>query len=1345
MNAMRMMNGEVEKGSGMRQSLTRALGCAVAMMAGTAAMAQVPSALPVPFASTIAGQPAGGTTTACTTTLPTAAGFSLVGDGCLAAQAVLAAPYSTTVDSFGNVYFSDYNNYALRVIYMGGKALAAAIQAANPTATIVPQVGYVYTLAGSRQAAIASTQGATGKAYYCNGAGSGHVGQGSNGDDCPGTYAYLKPRGAAIDADGNVFFASSSGSAPVRVVYVGGTKVLNLLETLYPGTVPQVGFVYSIVKSSANAYGGDGLLGSNASVHMYAERDVALDSKGNIYVSDGTNAGASNNDIRVVDGVTGIISTYAGSPGCVQGSTAGCTAGNTGDGGAATAATFNSPYTIFFDKNDNLYITDYNNGKLRVVYKGGSVPGLGSGLTPGNVYTVVGGGTLTASGSLATQLSLGTVYTGGIDAAGNLYVMDGTAKQMWRIDATTGVAVLIEANKTQKAGGYCNGGSTGPVSLDGLGDGCPGLQTEVTESGKVTFDRYGNYYYVESGNAVLREFTYNRLFAPTAVGGSVTQPLALVSVPGVTLTSENFSIDGGATTAFADAGGDTCSLNTAVAVNGVCVFNVKFSPAQAGLRRGAVQFSSAAGVAASFVLGGTGVAANTSVNPASTTTLGAGLTPAGVVADSNGNVFIADSKGNQVVRVAAAGGSTTTLMTGLNKPAQVAVDGLGRVYVADAGNNRIAMVAAGGGSVTALGTGLNAPQGVAVDNVGNVFVADTGNNRIVELPSGGGQLTVTVSGLLGPTRVAVDAAGDVFVADSGNARIVELPVNSEPVTVNLGTATIAPVGVAVDAAGDLYIADSSTGSVVEFGPGSVNGNQLVTGLTSPKGVAVDLNGSLYVADAGLTGVLAANRALPITDFPNTNLNTSNSATLNVTNTGNAALNFTGPTLTTATGDTAVFSIASATSNGCGVGVPVAPGAACGLSATFTPVAKGNFSETATLVTNAANAAVSGAVLTGTGVFLVSTSTAIAVTSPTTPTINYSQPVTVSITVTPTTNAGAAPTGTVKFTVDGKQQSQALPANGVVTVTMNPAVGIHAVSASYGGDSLYASSSNSFSFTVLKAVTTTSLTVTVGQQGTVPTLTFASTVASTTATGETGTVSFYYGAVGSGTLIGTAAVNTSGQASVTTQTTVFGAYSFYAVYSGDSNFAVSTSAVNAPSKNFTVVPVVNSLTIPQGGVATLTTNITPLYNYSGTISASCAGLPANSICRFQPSTNALALSGTAAQPFIVFIYTNVSSTLAMNRPAASEVRFAEMLGWPLAAGALLCLVRRRKLALRLIAGLVLMVAVSAGLNGCSSGTSTSTAYVTPLGTSTVTITFVDTAGVSHVVPLNFTVNAPYTLP
>jgi hypothetical protein len=238
------------------------------------------------------------------------------------------------------------------------------------------------------------------------------------------------------------------------------------------------------------------------------------------------------------------------------------------------------------------------------------------------------------------------------------------------------------------------------------------------------------------------------------------------------------------------------------------------------------------------------------------------------------------------------------------------------------------------------------------------------------------------------------------------------------------------------------------------------------------------------------------------------------------------------------------------------------------------------------------------------------------------------------------------------------------------------------------------------------------------------------------------------------LLGTANVNGSGQASLTTQTTTYASYSFYAVYSGDSDFAASTSAVNKPTASFTVVPTAASVTIPQGGVATFGTNITPLYNYSGTITAACSGLPANSLCRFHPVS--LSLSGTAAQNFTVFLYTNVQSNLAsLTSPDEARghraIYVAQLFGWPVAVGLLFFLSRRKRLAsgLRLLSLAALAVAATAGvmsLNGCSSNNSTSnSSYVTPQGTSSVSVKFSDSSGVVQTVTFNFTVSAPYPLP
>jgi len=163
------------------------------------------------------------------------------------------------------------------------------------------------------------------------------------------------------------------------------------------------------------------------------------------------------------------------------------------------------------------------------------------------------------------------------------------------------------------------------------------------------------------------------------------------------------------------------------------------------------------------------------------------------------------------------------------------------------------------------------------------------------------------------------------------------------------------------------------------------------------------------------------------------------------------------------------------------------------------------------------------------------------------------------------------------------------------------------------------------------------------------------------------------------------------------------------------------------------------------VATLITNITPLYNYAGTVTASCSGLPGNSLCRFQPVSLTFVAGVTTTQTLNVNIYTNVSSTIA-SLERRGGISFAELFGAPLVGLALLCMGRRRKM--RLLPGLVLMLALAGGmmgLSGCGSSNGVSSTLLTPMGTSTVTVTYSDGAGNSVGVPVSFTVSAPYSLP
>ena len=74
----------------------------------------------------------------------------------------------------------------------------------------------------------------------------------------------------------------------------------------------------------SSTYGGDGGLATAAT--MYEPQGVAVDSCGNIYIAD-----SYNNRIRKITASTGIITTIAGNG----------TAGYSGDGGTATAASLN--------------------------------------------------------------------------------------------------------------------------------------------------------------------------------------------------------------------------------------------------------------------------------------------------------------------------------------------------------------------------------------------------------------------------------------------------------------------------------------------------------------------------------------------------------------------------------------------------------------------------------------------------------------------------------------------------------------------------------------------------------------------------------------------------------------------------------------------------------------------------------------------------------------------------------------------------------------------------------------------------------------------------------------------
>jgi sugar lactone lactonase YvrE len=282
-------------------------------------------------------------------------------------------------------------------------------------------------------------------------AGSGNVGFGPDGSPALET-AIDCPAGLAFGPDGRLSFADH-GNNRIRRIELDGT--ISTVAGSGPTGVNQ------------GSFSGDG--GPATSATLREPWGIAFDSKGNLYIAD-----RDNDRVRRVDR-DDVITTAAGTG----------ERGYGGDGGPAVKAQLCGPQGLAIDENDNLYIADDCNNRVRRVSADGRIStAAGNGLAPagdgsvgdggpaidavldgvdglafgpagslyiatnpglrirrlapdGTISTLAGTGAVgtPTDGSSATTTLFPELYGLAFDAAGNLYVADGNVA-IYRIDTT---------------------------------------------------------------------------------------------------------------------------------------------------------------------------------------------------------------------------------------------------------------------------------------------------------------------------------------------------------------------------------------------------------------------------------------------------------------------------------------------------------------------------------------------------------------------------------------------------------------------------------------------------------------------------------------------------------------------------------------------------------------------------------------------------------------------------------------------------------------------------------------------------------------------------------------------